>query len=52
MAPASLLVLLLKDPKESQNDDAVDGETIDASTMIVPGVANDFSEEGGHEGVT
>ena len=33
MAPASLLVLMLKNPKESKNDDADDDETIDASTL-------------------
>ena len=42
MAPASLLVTMLTDPRKK---DAVDDEnedvTIEASTLIVPGVAQD-----------
>ena len=50
MAPASLLVTMLKDPRKK---DAVDEEsediTIEASTLIVPGVAEDVNDDDGEE---
>ena len=42
MAPASLLVTMLKDPtKKDTVDDESEDITIEASTLIVPGVAQD-----------
>ena len=45
MAPASLLVMLLKSPSEIKNVDVEEDEPIEASTLIVPAAPQAVIEE-------
>ena len=50
MAPASFLVIMLKDPsKKNAADEESEDITIEASTLIVPGNQEDYSEDNGEE---